>query len=184
MPAMCILLGMDFARIQQLRHELLQNRRLAITAGFVVIAFWIVTIVGGYFLVRHAFDDDHVSVRSLNTPTQIGLLLDDSMPDLIYHIVYFNDVKIESGPTDDVYFATGPKGTSVLVVATGRKTPNDTDAVDIRGTVRPIPPLSTLTRKWKLSKDQVKAVRKQGIYIEADDIKSDRVSVQRLAAKK
>lgn len=175
---------MDFARIEQLRDELLQNRRLAITAGLVVVAFWIVTLVGGYFLVRHALAPDNANVRSVNTPTQVGLLLNDSMPDLINHIVYFNDVKIESGPSDDVYFATGAKGARVLVIATGHNAP-DAAAVDIQGTVRPVPPVTTMTKKWKLTKAEAQKIKEDGIYIEAEDIRADRsVAQQRLAAKK
>jgi len=175
---------MDFSRIEQLRDELLQNRRLAITAGLIVVAFWIVTLVGGYFLVRHALVADNSTPRSVNTPTQVGLLLDDSMPNLINHIVYFNDVKIESGPSDDVYYATGPKGAKVLVISTGHNAP-DAAAVDIQGTVRPAPPVATMTKKWKLSKAEAQKIKEDGIYIEADDIRADRsVAQQRLAAKK
>jgi hypothetical protein len=176
---------MDFSRIEQLRDELLQNRRLAITAGLTVVAFWIVTLVGGYFLVRHALAPDSASnLHSLNTPTQVGLLLDDSMSELINHIVYFNDVKIESGPSDDVYFATGPKGVRVLVIATGHNAP-DASAVDIQGTVRPAPPVTTMTKKWKLTKAEAQKIKEDGIYIEAEDIRADRsVAQQRLAAKK
>jgi hypothetical protein len=176
---------MDFSRIEQLRDELLQNRRLAVTAGLIVVAFWAITLVGGYFLVRHVLAPDSASnLRSVDTPTQVGLLLNDSMPDLINHIVYFNDVKIESGPTDDVYFATGAKGAKVLVISTGHNAP-DAAAVDIQGTVRPAPPVNTMTKKWKLSKAEAKKVKEDGIYIEADNIRADRsVAQQRLAAKK
>jgi hypothetical protein len=176
---------MNLSRIEQLRDELLQNRRLAITAGLVFVGFWIVTLIGGYFLLRHALDDGHVATRSLNIPTQVGLLFDTSASDTLNHIVYFNDVKIEPGPTDDLYFAVGANGHRVLVVATGSKTPTDADAVDIQGTVRTVPPMTTLTRKWKLTKEDAERVKRQGIYIEADQIKPDRNgAAQRLAARK
>jgi hypothetical protein len=176
---------MDFSRIEQLRDELLQNRRLAITAGLVVVAFWMVTLVGGFLLVRHALEEDRVSTHTVNTPTQVALLFDNPASETVNHIVYFNDVKIEPGPTDDIYFAVGAKGKSVLVVATGSKTPSDADAVDIQGTIRIVPPLTTLTKKWKLSKEDAARVKEQGIYIEAAEIKADRSgNTQRLAARK
>ncbi len=175
---------MDLPRIEQLKEDLLQNRKLLLTVGVLVVMFWVVTIAGGYLLVKHAIAEDRTSVnRPASTPTQVGLLFEDKNTNqIVNHIVYFNDVRLEPGPTDNVYFAVGSAGQKVMVIATGNKAPVDEAMVDLQGTARAVPAAATL-KKWKLSKDQQKAVHDQGIYIEADAIHTKHAAAQAVAKK-
>ncbi len=177
---------MDIARIEQLRDELLHNRKYAAIAGVLVVAFFMTTVLGGYLLVKSAMDDSRPSnARVTNVPTRLESLFSDDRSDVVNHIVFFNDVRLEPGPTDDVYYAVGAAGDRVLVLSQGKKVSSDNDQVDVRGTVRPLPPTSTLSKKWKLDKEEVKAIREQGIYIEADQIIARRSkAIPRSVAKK
>jgi hypothetical protein len=175
---------MDIARIEQLRDELLHNRKYAALAGMLVLAFFAVTVVGGFLLVRSALDENRSpSSRVTNVPTQLGSLLSDNRNEVVNHIVFFNDVRLEPGPTDDIYYAVGAAGDRILVVSQGKKASSDTDQVDIQGTVRSLPTSSTLTKKWKLDKQELKAVRDQGIYIEAAEIVARRPGNSKFARK-
>jgi hypothetical protein len=175
---------MDIARIEQLRDELLHNRKYAAIAGVLVVAFFVASLAGGYLLLRGAMDDNRPSISSVtNVPTKLASLLADDRGDVVNHIVFFNDVRLEPGPTDDVFYAVGAAGDRMLVVSQGKKSLADADQVDIKGTVRPLPTLSTLTKKWKLDKQEVKAVRGQGIYIEASEIMARRVGNSKFARK-
>jgi len=176
---------MDIARVEQLRDELLHNRKYAAIAGVLVLAFFVTTLIGGFLLVRSAIDDNRASVgRSTNVPTQLGSLLSDNRNEVVNHIVFFNDVRLEPGPTDDLYYAVGAAGDRVLVVSQGKKSSSaESDQVDIKGTVRSLPPASTLTKKWKLDKQELKAVRDQGIYIEAAEIVARRPGSSKFARK-
>jgi hypothetical protein len=116
-------------------------------------------------------DDNRPSASSVvNVPTKLASLLADDRGDVLNHIVFFNDVRLEPGPTDDVFYAVGAAGDRILVVSQGKKPSTDADQVDIQGTVRSLPAASTLTKKWKLDKEEVKALREQGIYVEASTI--------------
>jgi hypothetical protein len=176
---------MDLQRIAQLRDELLHDRKWKITAAVLVLAFWVITIIAGVTFVRNAMREDRVLAHSVNTPSQVNLILEDTMPHLLNHIVYFNDVRLEQGPSSDVYFASSNNGHSVLVVSKGSKSASalNADSVDVQGTVRALPPTSTLSGKWKLSKDQVKALRDQGVYIEAESIRAKRPPSPSVAKK-
>jgi hypothetical protein len=162
---------MDFARIERLRDELLHNRKYAAIAGVLLLAFWVVTLTGGYLLFRRALEDVRPVVASVvNVPTNVGSLATDRRSEVLNHIVFLNDVHLEPGPTEGVYYAVGASGDRMLVISQGRKAAADNAQVDIKGTIRQIPPASTLSTKWKLNKEEQKAVREQGIYIEADEI--------------
>ena len=176
---------MDIARLEQLRDELLHNRKYAAIAGVLVLAFFVATLAGGYLLVRGAMDDNRASVsRVTNVPTQLSSLLTDNRNEVVNHIVFFNDVRLEAGPTEDLYYAVGAAGDRVLVVSQGKKSPStDFEQVDVKGTVRSLPTLSTLTKKWKLDKQELKAVREQGIYIEAAEIVARRPGNSKFARK-
>ncbi len=180
---------MDLARIEQLRDELLHNRKYAAIAGVLVLAFFLTTLAGGYLLVRKAMDDNRPAVASVtNVPTRLASLLADDRSDVVNHIVFFNDVHLEPGPTENVFYAVGAAGDRILVFSQGKKSTSggdEVDIVDIKGTVRTVPTTTTLSKKWKLDKQEVKAVREQGIYIEADEIVARRSkSVPRSVAKK
>jgi hypothetical protein len=173
------------ARVLQLRDQLLNNRKILAASLALSLLLTIGTMLVGYRLVKRSMDDSRVTTRSVNTPTKLGLLLQDQKPgDVLNHIVYFNDVKLESGNADNVYYAVGAEGERLLVVALGSKTALSEDApVDIEGTVRSLPPDSQMRSKWKLDKKEVKAIRQQGIFIEADSIQAKKGASQRLAKK-
>jgi hypothetical protein len=177
---------MDYReRIAQLRDRLLHDRKTLIASAVLLVLLSTTTLIAGIVAVRHAVQEDRITTRASNAPSEVGLLLEDSPNELFNHIVFFNDVRLEAGPTNDVYFATSRDGESILVLSTGAKSASalNADSVDVQGTVRAVPPLSTLTKKWKLSKDQVKAIRKQGVYIEAESIRVKRNSPQSIAKK-
>jgi hypothetical protein len=175
---------MDRARIEQLRDEILHNRKYAAIAGVLLLAFWVVTLAGGYLLFKRAVEDVRPAVAGVvNVPTDVGSLATENRSEVLNHIVFFNDVHLKPGPTENVYYAVGVSGDRVLVVSQGKKAANDNAQVDIKGTVRSIPPTSTLSNKWKLDKEEQKAVREQGIYIEADEIIARRSTPARVAKK-
>jgi hypothetical protein len=184
----CIVLNMnfDFAQAKLLRDELLENRKYAAIAGVLALAFFAVTLVGGFILFRRAVNDTRPAVASVvNVPTKVGLLFSyDNASDVLNHIVFFNDVQLEPGPTDNLYYAGSPNGHRVLVVSQGTKTASsDSPQVDIKGTVRALPSASTLKKKWKLSKEELEVAQKEGIYIEADAITARRATPARVARK-
>jgi hypothetical protein len=179
---------MDIARLEQLRDELLRNRKalIALVASAVLMMLFSVgMLVGGYHLVKRSMEDARVTTRSSNVPTLVGALLSDQRPgEVLNHIVFFNDVRLESGPADNVYYAVDTQGKRVLVVALGSKSATGEDAlVDVSGTVRSLPPTSEMRKKWKLDKDEIQAVRDQGIFIEADSIQAKKQSNTRVAKK-
>lgn len=175
-----------YERIAQLRNKLLHDRKALVVAAVLLVLLSTTTLIAGIVAVRHAAQqEDRITTRAANSPSEVGLLLEDSPTELFNHIVFFNDVRLEAGPTNDVYFATSKDGQSILVLSTGAKSASalNADSVDVEGTVRAVPPLSTMTKKWKLSKDQVKTIRKQGVYIEAESIRVKRNSPQSIAKK-
>src|SRR4051812_36801339 len=176
---------MDLHQVEAMRDRLLHDRRITIGAGIISIVFMLVTFAVGAVLFKRAVDDSRYTTRSIDTPTQVKLLLSENKPgEILNHIVFFHDVKLESGPADNVYYAVGSQGHKVVVVALGTKTAMSDDAtVDISGTVRTLPPTTEMKKKWKLDAEQIKAVKEQGVFIEADSIKADKPSQQRLARR-
>lgn len=176
---------MDLSRIEQLRAEILHNRKYAVVASLVALAFFAVTLVVGFMIVRHAMDDDRPSVSSVvNVPTRVGLLFSyDEPSDVVNHIVFFNDVHLEPGPNDSLYYAVGAAGHRVLVMSKGLKASPENAQVDIKGTVRLIPATTVLKKKWKLTSEELKAAREQGVYIEADEIIGRRAVPGKVALK-
>jgi len=176
---------MDINRIQQIRDELLRDRKTLIAVSAVAFILFAGTLVAGFVLFQRAINDARVSTHSVDTPTQVGLLFADHKPgDVLNHIVFFHDIHLESGPADNVYYAVGTEGNKVLVVAMGSKPAIDEEtAVNVQGTVRPVPPTAEMKKKWKLNKEQIAAIREQGVFIEADEIARDKASTSRLAKK-
>jgi len=176
---------MDRERLEQLRTELLHNRKYAALAAVVALAFFVVTLAGGFVLFRRALDDNGPAVSSVvNVPTRVGLLFSYDEPrDVVNHIVFFNDVHLEAGPTDELYYAVGAAGKRVLVLSKGAKNSADNTEVDIRGTVRLLPSKTILKKKWKLTSDELTAAQEQGVYIEADAITGQRAASAKVARK-
>jgi hypothetical protein len=180
-----IVSGMDFSQLKLLREELLQNRKYTAVAGILAIALLAVTLAGGFVLFRRAVDDTRTPAASIvNVPTQVDLLFFyDKASDVVNHIVFFNDVHLEAGPTDGLYYAGSAAGHRMLVLSAGRKPSSNNAQVDIKGTVRTLPSASTLRTKWKLNKQELEAAQKEGVYIEADQIIARRANPAPVARK-
>jgi hypothetical protein len=166
---------MDVARLEQLKQDLLngdlfKHRRLLIGFGLFLVAFWAVTIAGGYFLVTHAMDDNQVSARSVNTPSNVSLLFEGHHPyQLINSIVFLNRVKLAPASDNASLYYAGDDSQKLLVVFHGSSAPADESVANVMGTLRPVS--TEILKKWKLSKDELKAIKAQGIYLEADSVK-------------
>lgn len=169
---------MDLTRLEQikddlLRGDILKHRRLLIAAGLFVTAFWAVTIIGGYFLVTHAMDDNQVTAqRGINTPTDISSLFAGQHPfQLVNDLVFLNRVTVTpaSDAANSVLFATDQAGNKLLVVPPRPETVTDEKVANVMGTLRPLTP--QLLKKWKLSKEDQKAAKAQGVYLEAESLK-------------
>lgn len=179
-------MNFDVGQLRRVRDELIQNRKYAAIAGVLALGLFVLTTTLGIVLFRRALDDNRPPVASVvNVPTRVGLLFSyDSVNDVLNHIVFFNDVQLEPGPSDNLFFAGSPNGHRVLVVSQGTKTASaEGSQVNIKGTVRALPPTSILKKKWKLSKEEVEAVQKEGVYIEADAIISRHAAPSRVARK-
>jgi hypothetical protein len=167
---------MDVARLEQLKYdllhgEILKHRRLLMITGVFMFVFMTATLVGGYFVVIHAMDDNQITNRrAVDTPSQVSLLFVGHRPyDLINDIVYLNRIKLSPTPEGNVYYAADDSGSRMLVIAPSSKAPGDERTASVMGTVRPVTP--ALLKKWKLSKDEQKAIKAQGVYLEADSVK-------------
>ncbi|MGZ4788058.1 MAG: hypothetical protein ACXVZX_06030 [Terriglobales bacterium] len=168
---------MDLARLEELKQDLLngrlgRHRRLLIGLGLFTLAFWTITVAGGYFLVTHAMDDNQAtSTRGINTPTQVALLFAGHRPaELVNSLVFLNRVKIE--PASDaakVYYTGDESGTRLLVVAHQPSAPSEEAVANVMGTIRPL--TSDLLKKWKFSKQEQKVLKAQGVYLDAESLK-------------
>ena len=167
---------MDVARLEELKHdllhgEILKHRRLLVIVGLCTLVFWTVAIVGGYTLVTHAMDDNQMTNRrAVDTPSQISLLFAGHRPyDLINDLVYLNRVKLSATQTGNVYYVSDENGNRLLVVAHSSKAPADESVAGVMGILRPIS--TELLKKWKVSKDDQKALKAQGVYLDAESVK-------------
>ena len=170
------------ARVEQLRNDLLngdilKHRQLLIGAALFVFAFAALTIAGGYFLVTHAMDDNQTtSSHSINTPTDVALLFEGHKPfELVNSLVYLNRVKLEATEVGSVFYAGGEDGKRLLVVTHGTNPPATDSVANLMGTVRPVN--TELLKKWKLNKEEQKAVKSQGVYLEADSVRVQKHSM-------
>jgi hypothetical protein len=90
-------------------------------------------------------------------------------------------VKLEPGDAGNVYFASDSEGHRLLVVAHTAKAPKDEAVVSLVATVRPVS--SDLLKKWKLDKEEQKTIKAQGLYLEADSIKTKATASATVARK-
>ena len=168
---------MDIGRLEELKQDLLngrlgRHRRLLISLGLFLLAFWTVSIGVGYFLITHAMDDNQASAnRGINTPSQIGLLFTGHKPtELVNSLVFLNRVKLE--PVSDaanIYYVSDDSGTRLLVVAHQPNAPADDAVANVMGTIRFLNP--AMIKKWKLSKEEQKTLKAQGVYLDAESLK-------------
>jgi len=113
------------------------------------------------------------AVSRINTPTQIKPLIEDedskAQPG---HTVFFNDVRIEPGPTEKIVYAVGPNGGKMLVVLREPlKVSQDTEArFDVKGAVERAPSTRTMRKQWKMKKEEAAEVQKIGVYVESETV--------------
>ena len=169
---------MDLAQLEQIKYDLLhgdflKHRRLLVGVGLFTAAFWVVTIVGGYFLVTHAMDDNQVTAqRGINTPSDISSLFAGERPyQLVNNMVFLNRVTV--GPAgsgnDNLLYATDQSGNKLLVLTQLPAVSTEERLANVMGTLRPLTP--QLLKKWKLNKDDQKEAKAQGVYLEAESLK-------------
>lgn len=168
---------MDVVALEELKNdllngEILKHRRLLAGLAIFLVAFTALTIVGGYVLVTHAMNENQVTnVRGINTPSEVSLLFEGHHPtELINNLVFLNRVKLSSASekSSNVYYA-GDESQKLLVVSHGTTNPPDQSVANVFGTVRPL--TSEMMKKWKLSKQEQKELKKQGVYIDAQSVK-------------
>lgn len=159
----------------------LTRKHLMAGAGLIVLAIFAV----GIALFVRAVEEDSLPIANLvDVPTKIGLLFQAQDPSRIVNdIVFFNNVQLEPGPSDNLYYAVGASGTRVLVLVNSSKPLPDDNAVNLKGTVRRLPSTYVLSKKWKLTKDELQAANEQGIYIEAEKITPRKTISSRMARK-
>jgi hypothetical protein len=166
---------MNAAQLEQLKSDLLngdilKHRRLLAAVGVFLIAFCAITVAGGYFLVTHAMDDNQVSSRSVNTPSQVSLLFEGYRPyQLINNIVFLNRVKLAPIPDRSSVYYAGEEPQKLLVVFHGSNAPAEYSVANVMGTLRPVN--AELFKKWKLGKDEQKTIKEQGVYLDAESVK-------------
>lgn len=167
---------MDVSRLEELKRDLLsgnilKHRRLLMSLGMLFVAFWTVTIIGGYFLVTHAMNDNQVSSRrDIDTPSKISLLFAGHEPsELINDLVFLNRVKLLPADSGDAFYISDDSGARLLVEPHGNKNTGEESVANVMGTLRPIN--AALLKKWKLSKAEQKEAKKMGVYLDAESVK-------------
>lgn len=123
--------------------------------------------------------------ESSNVRSRLSLLLrQEDVADQIGYMVFLNDVRLHSGPTPNLFFASGAKRTRMLVVADGPELVLKSETLfDVKGTIQAVPSAWVLRKVWKLSKEEAEKVRDQGVYIRAEQLTvSSRVDPARAPA--
>lgn len=124
---------------------------------------------------------DAKSVKSAESPngsvtTSVAGFLDQpELSQTFGHIAFFNDVRLEQGPGEQVMLAHDKSGRSMLVIVSqaDAKVPAGTVA-DVMGIITPLPPAAKMRKAWKLSKDEAKARLEDGVYIEAKLVRAEK----------
>ena len=169
---------MDLTRLEEIKSDILhgdflKHRRLLLGVGLVTAVFWTVTFIGGYFLVTHAMDDNRVTAeRGINTPSDIAALFANQRPyQLINDLVFLNRVTVAPATEEagNVLYATDRAGNKLLVVTDSKGSPTEEKVANVMGTIRPLTP--QLLKKWKVNKDDQKAAKEQGVYLEVESLK-------------
>lgn len=101
-------------------------------------------------------------------PSAIGSLLAGDTSAEVGDMVFLNNVRLQAGPTPDLFVVSGAKGVRMLVSVEATKQFQAVQVdVDIKGTLRRLPALKVLRKGWKLGKDQLHLFGKQQVYIAA-----------------
>ena len=141
----------------------------AIVAVFIAVATVISWAAWNSF-VAHAAGTSSDSVVS--TPSSLASLTGANVEGSIDEMVFLNDVKIQAGPTPTTFVAKDAEGNQLLVMsATEKPQALIGKTVDINGTIRRLPNQATLRNAWKLSKQQIRSLGEQRIYLSAEYIK-------------
>src|SRR3954447_15957182 len=135
---------------------------------------WCIGFIGARRLINAAIENDieFSPAEGSGAPSAIGSLLAGNTSAEIGDMVFLNNVRLEAGPTPDLFVVSGSKGVRMLVSveATKQFQPIQGD-VDIKGTIRRLPALKVLWKGWGLGKDQLHFFGKQQVYIAAEYVK-------------
>ena len=125
-------------------------------------------------------DVDSFTDTLVSSPSSIGSLIGENAAGEIGDMVFLNHVQLRAGPKPNVFVISGAKGNQMLVVSEpGFSPPHRSPIkVDIKGRIRTLPPLATLRRQWKLSKDQMQNFGRQQAYIAAESICEQKVGAK------
>ena len=113
---------------------------------------------------------DYSSAGGASTPSCISSLLAGDVAAEIGDMVFLNDVRLQAGPSPQLFVVSGAKGTRMLIALDAAEGPRQAEpmTVDIKGLIRRLPASAILRRQWKLTKDQIQHFGPQQIYIAAE----------------
>ncbi|MGC2195581.1 MAG: hypothetical protein WA628_12960 [Terriglobales bacterium] len=149
----------------------------AYRALLVVLAITLLLCIGfvaARGLINAAMGNDvqFSPAQGSSTPSAIGSLLAGNTSAEIGDMVFLNNVRLQAGPTPDLFVVSGRRGAQMLMSLEASKefqaVPGD---VDIKGTIRRLPALEVLRKGWRLSKDQLHFFGRQHVYIAAEYVK-------------
>jgi hypothetical protein len=149
----------------------------AYRASLVVLTVTLLVCIGAVAarqLINAAFETDieFSPVEGSSVPSAIGSLLVGNTSAEIGDAVFLKNVRLQAGPKPDLFVISGARGGRMLV---SLEAPKQFQAapgnVDIKGTIRRLPPQEILRSGWRLSKDQVHFFRNQQVYIAAEYVK-------------
>ncbi len=136
-----------------------------------------IALVGGAVAGRRLWgtmdeDVDSFADTLVSPPSSIGSLIGGNAAGEIDDMVFLNHVQLRAGSQPNVFVISGAKGNQMLAVSEpGFSPPTRAPiTVDIKGRIRTLPPLATLRRQWKLTKDQIQSFGRQQAYIAAESI--------------
>ena len=136
-----------------------------------------IALVGGAVAWRQLWgtmdeDLDSLTDTLVSPPSSIGSLIGGNAAGEIDDMVFLNHVQLRAAPQPNVFVISGAKGNQMLVVSEPgfSPPPRAPITVDIKGRIRILPPLATLRRQWKLTKDQIQSFGRQQAYIAAESI--------------
>ena len=136
-----------------------------------------IALVGGAVAGRRLLgtmdeDVDSFTDTLVSPPSSIGSLIGGNAAGEIDDMVFLNHVQLRAGPQPNVFVISGARGNQMLVVSESSILPTTRApiTVDIKGRIRTLPPLATLRRQWKLTKDQIQSFGRQQAYIAAESI--------------
>lgn len=131
-------------------------------------------VMGAWGLINAVVENDikFSSAEGSSTASAIGSLLAGDAPGDIGDMVFLSNVRLQAGPTPDLFVVSGARGARMLVYWEATKQVQAVQGdVDIKGIIRRLPAPKVLRKGWRLSKDQVHLFGKQQVYIAAEYVK-------------